>query len=452
MVLVGCGSSYHASLVARYAIERLARIGAEVDIASEFRFRDSVLDERTLVVFVSQSGETIDTLHALRRAQKGGAMTLAVTNVVDSAMAREADGVIYTHAGPEIGVASTKATMAQIALLEAFALHLARVRDTVGVRELAASASALLDAPRLVEAVLGRIEVYEATARSFAGVRDVFYLGRGIGYPVALEGALKLKELAYVRAEAYPAGELKHGPIALIDKTSLVVAIVTDPTMREKVISNIEEVRARGAVILSLCTDGDEAVASLSDGVFEVPRPTSSCHRCSRSCRSSARRTRSPRRWAMTSTDHATSRRSSPSSDRRPLATRAVIGIGLDSVDISRFRTVIGRRPGLVARVFSDHERTTVAGRVDPAPGLAARFAAKEATMKALGVGIGGVDFHDVEVVTSPGGAPSLLLSGARRPARGRSRRDDGARFAHPHRRSRERDRPRANETGVRPA
>jgi glucosamine--fructose-6-phosphate aminotransferase (isomerizing) len=271
VVLVACGSSYHTSLIGRHAIERLARLPAEVDIASEFRYRDVVLDDATLVVVVSQSGETADTLKALRHARAGGALTIAMTNVVDSIMAREADGVLYTHAGPEIGVAGTKCTLAQIALLEAFALHLAHIRNVGSVASRAFEAQELLAAPGIIDGVLSRIGTYEEIARGFGHAENVFYLGRGVGFAVALEGALKLKELAYVRAEAYPAGELKHGPIALIDERSLVIAVATQSELREKVLSNIQEVRARGAAVLALCTDGDTVVAGLADAVLEVP-------------------------------------------------------------------------------------------------------------------------------------------------------------------------------------
>jgi glucosamine--fructose-6-phosphate aminotransferase (isomerizing) len=271
VLLVACGSSYHTALIGRHAIERLARLPAEAEIASEFRFRDAVVDEHTLVIVVSQSGETIDALHALRRARSGGALTIALTNVVDSVLAREADGVIYTHAGPEIGVAGTKCTMAQIALLEAFAVHLSRLRGLGSPGERATMNTSLLEAPSVLEDVLGRIATYEETARRYRDVENVFFLGRGVGFPVALEGALKLKELAYVRAEAYPAGELKHGPIALIDADSLVVAVATGPDLRKKVLDNVAEVRARGAMVLALCVDGDEEMASIADGVLFVP-------------------------------------------------------------------------------------------------------------------------------------------------------------------------------------
>jgi glucosamine--fructose-6-phosphate aminotransferase (isomerizing) len=271
VVLVACGSSYHTSLLGRIAIERLARLPAEVEIASEFRFRDTVLDAHTLVVVVSQSGETLDTLHALRHARALGAVTIAMTNVVDSVMAREADGVLYTHAGPEIGVAGTKCTLAQIALLGAFALHLARIRGVGSTAERAHEADELLAAPTLLGEVLERVPTYEATAARFAAYEHVFFLGRQSGFPIALEGALKLKELAYVRAEAYPAGELKHGPIALIDDSSLVIAVITNPAMREKVLANVAEVRARGAVVIAVGVDGDDGVAEVADAVFAVP-------------------------------------------------------------------------------------------------------------------------------------------------------------------------------------
>ena len=227
-MLVACGSSYHAGLVGRQAIETWARMPAEADIASEFRYRDSVLDERTLVVVVSQSGETIDTLHAMREARRRGARVVALTNVVDSVMAREADGVLYTHAGPEIGVASTKCHLAQLVMLQAFALHLARLRSTLDDASAARDRRDPARAPRRSSpARCASSEQYAEVARRFAEVDDFYFLGRGAGLPIALEGALKLKELAYVRAEAYPAGEMKHGPISLIEPGAVVVVVAT---------------------------------------------------------------------------------------------------------------------------------------------------------------------------------------------------------------------------------
>jgi glucosamine--fructose-6-phosphate aminotransferase (isomerizing) len=272
VVLMGCGSAYYACLSGRIALEHWARMPAEVEIASEFRYRDAVLGDRTLVVAVSQSGETVDTFHALREAKRRGARTLAVTNVVDSLLAREADGVLYTRAGPEIGVASTKCHAAQIALLQLFALHLAQRRGTLDAEESHAIASGLLELPELVGDAIGRMDDYLAVAGLLAQVQDVYFLGRHIGYGIALEGALKLKELGYVRAEAYPAGEMKHGPIALIDDRAVVVAIATRGHLWEKVMANIAEVSARGATVVVLCDEGDEETKSVAEYALEIPK------------------------------------------------------------------------------------------------------------------------------------------------------------------------------------
>jgi glucosamine--fructose-6-phosphate aminotransferase (isomerizing) len=270
--VVACGSSYHAGMVAKYAIEHWTRLPVEIDIASEFRYRDPVLDDRTLVVGVSQSGETVDTLRAMREAKRWGAKLLVISNVVDSSMAREADAVLYTRAGPEVAVASTKTTLAQVAALEALALYLARLRGILYGEEVAGLLSSLADLPRHIETCLGRAaSVRSATAR-FEGVHDFFLLGRHVGYPVALEGALKLKEIAYVRAEGYPAGELKHGPIALIQPGTVVVAVATGNPLRDKVMSNVAEVRARGATVVLVANDEDTDAAGQADEVFWVPR------------------------------------------------------------------------------------------------------------------------------------------------------------------------------------
>jgi glucosamine--fructose-6-phosphate aminotransferase (isomerizing) len=274
VVLMGCGSAFYACLSGRIALEHWARMPAEVEIASEFRYRDAVLGDRTLVVAVSQSGETVDTFHALREARRRGAKTLALTNVVDSLLAREADGVMYTRAGPEIGVASTKCHSAQIAMLELFALHLARRRGTLGEAEGREIATAMLALPDLVASAIGRMDEYTEVAERLAQVQDVYFLGRHLGYGIALEGALKLKELAYVRAEAYPAGEMKHGPIALIDDQAVVVAIATRGQLWEKVMANIAEVTARGATVVVVCEEGDEATKAVADYALEIPAVT----------------------------------------------------------------------------------------------------------------------------------------------------------------------------------
>ena len=271
IVLVACGSSYHASLIGRHAIETWARIPAEVDIASEFRYRAAVLGEKDLVIAVSQSGESIDTYHAMCEGGRLGARTVALTNVVDSLMARKADGVLYTRAGPEIGVASTKCHLAQIALLETFALSLAANRGTLTTPEVAELASELASIPEVVAGVIAREDEYRLAAKQFVDTQDFFFLGRHVGYPIALEGALKLKELAYVRAEAYPAGEMKHGPIALIEPGAVVLAVASRGPMFEKAMSNVAEARARGATILLLADDGDDEAADEADVLMTVP-------------------------------------------------------------------------------------------------------------------------------------------------------------------------------------
>jgi glucosamine--fructose-6-phosphate aminotransferase (isomerizing) len=271
VVVIACGSSYHAGLVARAVVESWAKVPCTVEISSEFRYANPVIDGSTLVVAISQSGETVDTFHALREAKRRGARTLVVTNVVDSLMAREADGVLYTRAGPEVGVASTKCHTAQIVLLQVFALHLARVRGTLDESAVARVGHGLKELPAKVAEAVGRFDSYRAAAGRLAHVDDVFFLGRTLGYPVALEGALKLKELAYVRAEGYAAGEMKHGPISLIDRDAVAVVVANRGALFEKLLSNVEEVRARGATVVALCNDGDEDVAALADVVLTVP-------------------------------------------------------------------------------------------------------------------------------------------------------------------------------------
>ncbi len=270
--IVGCGTSYHAGLVAKYGIEHWARLPTEIDIASEFRYRDPVLDAQTLVVGVSQSGESLDTMEACRFAQSATnkAKVLTVCNVVDSSMAREADAVLYTRAGPEIGVAATKTHVAQIVALELLALRLAEVRGTLYPEEVARLVDAIHQLPDAIDAVLARSEEICEVARRYVGTRDFFFLGRGVGYPVGLEGALKLKEISYVRAEGYPAGEMKHGPIALIEPGTVVVAVATRGRLHTKVINNLDEVRARGATVVVVANEGDDATAAAADAVLWV--------------------------------------------------------------------------------------------------------------------------------------------------------------------------------------
>jgi glucosamine--fructose-6-phosphate aminotransferase (isomerizing) len=271
--IVGCGTSFHAGMVARYAIEHWARLPTEIEVASEFRYRAPVLDAQSLVVGVSQSGESLDTMEACRfaRSATNKARVLVVCNVVDSSMAREADAVLYTRAGPERGVAATKTHVAQIVAMELLALRLAQVRGVLFPEEVARQVEALHALPSLIDGVLARSEEICEAATRYTDTRDFFFLGRGVGYPVALEGALKLKEISYARAEAYPAGEMKHGPIALIEPGTVVVAVATRGRLHAKIMSNIDEVRARGATVVVVANEGDAAAAAHADSVLWVP-------------------------------------------------------------------------------------------------------------------------------------------------------------------------------------
>ncbi|HEV3264028.1 MAG TPA: glutamine--fructose-6-phosphate transaminase (isomerizing) [Acidimicrobiales bacterium] len=269
--IVACGSSYHAGLMAKYAIEHWARLPVEIDISSEFRYRDPVLDSRTLVIGVSQSGETVDTLQALREARRWNAKILVISNVVDSSMTREADAVLYTRAGPEIGVASTKTHLAQIAALEILALYLAQTRGTLYPHEAREFLDAMGALPAKVETALSRAADVEAVATTYRDSPSFIFLGRHVGYPVALEGALKLKELSYLRAEGFPAGELKHGPIALVEPGTVVIGVATRTRLWEKMMANVAEVKSRGATVILVGNDGDEETARQADAVLWVP-------------------------------------------------------------------------------------------------------------------------------------------------------------------------------------
>ena len=271
VVLVACGTSYHAGLVGRQLIERFAGMPAETDIGSEFRYRDPLVGPDTLVVAISQSGETADTLGAVRTARQKGAPVVAICNVVGSALSREAHGVIYTHAGPEIGVASTKTFTATIAALYLLALHLGRVRGRVTADAGRQRLQELIEVPRLVEAALAREEAIAELTRHLFQRRDFLYLGRGPHYPIALEGALKLKELSYIHAEGYPGGEMKHGPIALIDESMPVVALMPRDATYDRMLANIEEVRARDGLVIAVANEGDEAIGEKAAHVITVP-------------------------------------------------------------------------------------------------------------------------------------------------------------------------------------
>jgi glucosamine--fructose-6-phosphate aminotransferase (isomerizing) len=270
--VVACGTAYHSGLVAKYAIEHWTRIPVEIDIASEFRYRDPVLGPDTLTLAVSQSGETIDTLEAARHAARQGSRVLAVSNTVGSSLAREADAVMYTHAGPEIGVAATKTFATQMVALHLVALYLAQVRGPMYPNEVVEIVDRMRELPDQVAQTLELDDRIRAIAEEIQGARDVLFLGRHTGYPAALEGALKLKEISYVHAEGYAAGELKHGPIALVEEGVPVVAVATECHVYPKMLSNIQEVRARGAHVIAVASEGDEEIASYARDVLYVPR------------------------------------------------------------------------------------------------------------------------------------------------------------------------------------
>ncbi|WP_405746221.1 glutamine--fructose-6-phosphate transaminase (isomerizing) [Streptomyces canus] len=275
VVIVACGTAFHAGLIAKYAIEHWTRIPCEVELASEFRYRDPILGPRSLVIAISQSGETMDTLMALRHAREQGSKVLAICNTNGSTIPRESDAVLYTHAGPEVAVASTKAFLTQLVACYLVALYLGQVRGTKWGDEISAVVRDLSHISGEVERVLETMEPVRALARSLADKKTVLFLGRHVGYPVALEGALKLKELAYMHAEGFAAGELKHGPIALIEEDLPVVVVVPSPRGRsvihDKIVSNIQEIRARGARTIVIAEEGDEAVVPYADHLIRIP-------------------------------------------------------------------------------------------------------------------------------------------------------------------------------------
>jgi len=271
IIIVACGTSWHAGLMGEYLIEDLARIPVEVEYASEFRYRNPIITEEDVVIAISQSGETADTLAALELAKSKGATIIGICNVVGSSIARLTDAGSYTHAGPEIGVASTKAFTAQVTVLTLMALHLAQKRGTIAQSRLQRLLTSLQQIPALVEETLKTDALVQHIAEQYKDSRNFLYLGRGYNFPVALEGALKLKEISYIHAEGYPAAEMKHGPIALIDEEMPVVVIATKKGNYEKVVSNIQEVKARKGRIILIVTKGDTVAASLGDHVIEVP-------------------------------------------------------------------------------------------------------------------------------------------------------------------------------------
>ncbi|MCE2503354.1 MAG: glutamine--fructose-6-phosphate transaminase (isomerizing) [Chlorobi bacterium] len=270
LIIIACGTSFHAGLVGEYLIEGLAGIPVEVEYASEFRYRDPIITKEDIVIAISQSGETIDTLAALREARNRGAMTLGIVNVVSSSIARQTDAGVYSHAGPEIGVASTKAFTSQLMVLALMAVKLARMKR-MSASEGRTILKALHELPEKVEYTLSRHEQVKEISRAYAEVPNFLYLGRGYNYPVALEGALKLKEISYIHAEGYPAAEMKHGPIALIDKNMPVVFIAPQDAVYDKVISNIEEVRARNGRVIAIANEGNRQIEPLAEHVIYVP-------------------------------------------------------------------------------------------------------------------------------------------------------------------------------------
>ena len=272
LILIGCGTSWHAALAGEYLIEDLARIPVEVEYGSEFRYRNPVIYPDDIVIAISQSGETADTIAAVNLAKSSGALVLGISNVVGSSIPRETDAGVYTHAGVEIGVASTKAFTAQVAVLAMIAIELAHLRGTIDTSRYKNLIAGLSAIPEKIEQILGQNDAIREMTKVFSDVKSALYLGRGYFFPVALEGALKLKEISYIHAEGYPAAEMKHGPIALIDKSMPVVVIATQDKYYEKIVSNIQEIRARNGVVIAIVSEGDTLVKGMVDYVIEIPQ------------------------------------------------------------------------------------------------------------------------------------------------------------------------------------
>src|SRR5688572_17513862 len=278
VTIVACGTSWHAGLVGKYLIEALAQVPVEVDYGSEYRYRNPIVSDNELAVVITQSGETADTLAALRESKRKGASSIAICNVVGSMATREADGTVYTHAGPEIGVASTKAFTSQLVALQLLGLYMAQVRGTLSEVDIRRHIAELLQLPQIIEQAIKASAATERIAERFYNRTDFLFLGRGINYPIALEGALKLKEISYIHAEGYPAGEMKHGPIALIDERMPVVAIAPDDHVFEKMLGNVQEAKARGGSVIAITNDGDSRLTAIldlrHDVVLSMPRTT----------------------------------------------------------------------------------------------------------------------------------------------------------------------------------
>jgi glucosamine--fructose-6-phosphate aminotransferase (isomerizing) len=278
VTIIACGTSWHAGLVGKYLLEALAQLPVEVDYGSEYRYRNPIISENELAIVITQSGETADTLAALREAKRKGASSIAICNVVGSMATREADGTVYTHAGPEIGVASTKAFTSQLVALQILALYMAQVRQTLSPEVIRRHIEELLLLPQVIEHAIKASAPIEKLAERFYNRTDFLFLGRGINYPIALEGALKLKEISYIHAEGYPAGEMKHGPIALIDERMPVVAIAPDDHVFEKMIGNVQEAKARGGAVIAIVNEDDHRMAGIldpaNDAILSMPRTT----------------------------------------------------------------------------------------------------------------------------------------------------------------------------------
>ncbi|MDO4287762.1 MAG: glutamine--fructose-6-phosphate transaminase (isomerizing) [Eubacterium sp.] len=270
--IVACGTAYHAGMVGKYLIEKFARVSVETEAASEYRYKDPLVDEHTLLIVISQSGETADTLAAIRLAKEKGARVLAITNVVGSSIAREADDVLYTNAGPEIAVASTKAYVTQVGCITMLALHFGLLNGTVSAEKVAQITAALKRTPELIEKALADEEKLKAFAYDNFKIEDMYFIGRGLDYYTCMEGSLKAKEISYIHSDAYTAGELKHGPIALIDQGTVVVAVCTQEAVFDKMLSNIKEVKARGAQVLAIAQEGHDELLPEVDQVFFIPR------------------------------------------------------------------------------------------------------------------------------------------------------------------------------------
>ncbi len=272
IIIIGCGTSWHAGLVGEYLFEDLARISVEVEYASEFRYRNPIINEEDIVIAISQSGETADTLAAIKMAKENGALVLGICNVVGSSIPRETDAGVYTHAGPEIGVASTKAFTCQVTVLAMMAILIGRKKGLIAADRYKALIKDFTEVPAKIETILTRADKLKKLATQYKDANNALYLGRGYLFPVALEGALKLKEISYIHAEGYPAAEMKHGPIALIDTKMPVVVVATKDSSYEKIVSNIQEVKARNGIVIAVVTEGDVTIRDMADHVIEIPK------------------------------------------------------------------------------------------------------------------------------------------------------------------------------------